>query len=148
MMNIMNNQSVPSISMNKQYTYHKGGVARVLCIDGPDIQYPVITVTTCGKVISHTKTGQYTSVTFGSVYDLIEVSPYKNFKIDDKVIVWDGSSDLEDQDIRINKRHFAGISSGGRPLAFVGGRTSYTAIKGIVSISWDNCILANDMEGN
>ncbi len=68
-----------------------------------------------------------------SDYDLIEVSTYADFKIDDKVVVWDSASS-----IKLN-RHFAGISDSGKPMAFAEGMTSFTA--DCRKTDWDNCEL-------
>lgn len=49
-----------------------------------------------------------------------EPSPYEGWEIDDKIEV---SSD----GLAWNKRHFAGISEKGKPLAWVAGRTSWSS---------------------
>jgi hypothetical protein len=70
------------------------------------------------------------------VNDLIEVSPYADFKIDDKVLVWDkGQKDKY-------KRHFTGIDDKGNALAWSRGNTSFTA-DGDCDM-WDNCEKYND----
>ena len=63
--------------------------------------------------------------------DLIEISPYEDFKIDDKVLVWD--------DGNFNKKmaHFAGIHKDGDPMSWANGRTSFTTDEKTV---WQNCI--------
>ncbi|MDD3644363.1 MAG: hypothetical protein PHR19_02425 [Bacteroidales bacterium] len=63
--------------------------------------------------------------------DLIEVSPYADFKIDDKVFVWD--EDIEDKE----KKHFAGLDVNGLPTAWYDGRTSFTETE---RLSWEHCI--------
>ena len=61
--------------------------------------------------------------------DLIEVSPYADFKIDDKVLVWITKG------IKI-KRHFAGISEEGLPMAWEDGQTSFTTS---LKTAWNYC---------
>jgi hypothetical protein len=53
--------------------------------------------------------------------DLIEVSPYADFKIDDKVLVWDESYPNK------QKAHFAGIGTAGIPKVWIEGKTSFTS---------------------
>jgi hypothetical protein len=65
--------------------------------------------------------------------DLIEISPYEGFKIDDKVLVWDDGYEHE----KI-LRHFAGTNSNtGKPGAWQHGRTSFTTYE---KSFYDNCI--------
>jgi hypothetical protein len=78
---------------------------------------------------------------YGKVYrtseypnDLIEVSPYADFKIDDKVFVWD------EKEYKV-KRHFAGISELGEPLTWRDGLTSFTTNE---KTAWNNCEKYND----
>ncbi len=62
-----------------------------------------------------------------------KVQPYENFKVDDKVLVRD------EGDTTWSKRHFAGVASNGKALAFSDGRTSFTA-SAIKAMEWDECI--------
>jgi hypothetical protein len=64
------------------------------------------------------------------VSDIIEISPYEDFKIDDKVLVWD------DEDDKV-KAYFAGVNKNGFPTAWCDGRTSFTETE---SLSWYHCI--------
>lgn len=63
--------------------------------------------------------------------DLIEVSPYEDFKIDDKVLVWNAGD--EDK----YKRYFAGVGNQGRPLIFQDGATSWSS--NLITEHWDHC---------
>jgi hypothetical protein len=75
-----------------------------------------------GKVWGTTESGN----------DLIEVSPYADFKIDDKVLVWENSSICP-----VKRRgHFAGVSEDGKPTIWDMGRTSFTETN---KVTWDNC---------
>ena len=88
--------------------------------------------------------GIYTPVTWnteGSYWvipnhasDLIEVSPYGDFKIDDKVLVWNDMVGCTEK----RKRYFAGVNEYGRPTTFVNGATSWTASSDCRT-HWDNC---------
>ena len=64
-----------------------------------------------------------------------EVSPYADWTIDAKVLVW-GEGDSEKQ-----KRHFAGVCDDGKPLAWDSGQTSWTSYRSFV---WDYAELAED----
>jgi hypothetical protein len=57
-----------------------------------------------------------------SELDLIEVSPYDDFKIDDPVMVRINSNST-----RWERRYFAGVSTDGLPMAFNEGATSWSA---------------------
>ena len=65
-------------------------------------------------------TGSYSEGSTSNSLDLVEVSPYKDWKIDDKVIVWN----LEDGEVF--RRYFAGISHDGHIQVFKGGVTSWS----------------------
>ena len=70
--------------------------------------------------------GSFTDVTF----NLIPIKDYRSFKIDDAVIVWNNDFDKL-------KRHFAGVSTCGKPMAFYNGKTSWTTND---AMEWDNCV--------
>jgi len=64
--------------------------------------------------------------------DIIEISPYADFKIDDKVLVWENSSICP-----VKRRgHFSGMDEDGRPTIWDFGRTSFTETN---RVTWDNC---------
>jgi hypothetical protein len=63
--------------------------------------------------------------------DLIEVNPYADFKVDDKVIVWD------DGDFRRHKGYFAGVHESGKPMVWNYGATSWNAKE---KKGFDNCV--------
>ena len=64
------------------------------------------------------------------------MNDYDDFKIDDKVIVWN-YPELKD------KRHFAGLAKDGRPKVFSCGRTSWT---GSITTTYDYCVKADTEE--
>jgi len=62
--------------------------------------------------------------------DLVEISPYDDFKIDDKVLVWDCDSTKV-------KGHFAGVSViDGRPMIWMDGKTSFTSTDGPITFNY------------
>ena len=63
-----------------------------------------------------------------------EVSPYANWPIDAKVLVWGENKNK-------NKRYFAGIHEDGRPMAWIGGATSWSDPTTFV---WDYAELAEN----
>lgn len=63
------------ISMDKKYRTVKGNEVRILCVDGPSEDYPVIGIVG-DNVVEWTKTGNYQKG-LSSVKDLIEVKPKK-----------------------------------------------------------------------
>ncbi len=65
-----------------------------------------------------------------------KVQPYENFKIDDKVLV----RDIGEEHWR--KRYFAGTDEDGKPITFIGGRTSFTGADDEATV-WDECIAYN-----
>jgi len=64
--------------------------------------------------------------------DLVEVSLYDDFKMDDPVYVWNETSSVR------YRRHFAGISKNGKPMAFYEGLTSWTSDTYFPTV-WDYC---------
>lgn len=70
----------------------------------------------------------------GRVDNLVEVSKYDGFKVDDKVIVW---NDV----LCKHKGYFAGIHSNGKPMTFSSGATSFSRESETL---WDNCVLYDE----
>lgn len=91
----------------------------------------------CNKIwiaIEHTNDLFNHENRFGSDRDLVEINPYADFKIDDKVLVWDRDGE------RKKPRYFAGVDAEGNPTTFAGGRTSYTCDDfDQENVSWDHC---------
>lgn len=71
--------------------------------------------------------------------DLIEVSPYEDWKIDDKVLVWDNK-------LFIFNRHFAGVDKSGDIIVYPEGRTSWTTCDDMVNEMYSFGILAEDQK--
>ena len=121
------------ISMDKKYRTRSGiAIRRILCVDRGGSVYPVVAETEGGTILFSTEHGYQGSAGDTSSYDLIEVSPYEDFKIDDKVMV----SNNETFWVRA---HFAGVNSEGLPTAFKRGATSWSSLHLSVPESWKNC---------
>jgi hypothetical protein len=112
---------------------------RIYAIDGAGA-YPVH----CGILTQH-GWFNYSFTEFGrcaiatSEIVIQKINPYKNFKIDDKVLVWDGGSEAK------FKGYFAGVSVNGKPMIFDLGCTSWTS-DGNMPVEWDNCELYKEAE--
>ena len=99
--------------------------------------FTVVTVTKPGKfpVVGHFSDGSLMSLmadgtsNYGSA--LIEVSPYSDFVIDQKVMVRDFDED------EWERRHFAGCREDGMPQTFFRKASSWTA-KGLIN-EWHQC---------
>ncbi len=46
------------ITMNKKYTYRNGEVARILCVDRPNTDIPIISMTAKGRLTFHKADGE------------------------------------------------------------------------------------------
>lgn len=104
------------ISMDKKYKTKSGLPVRILCIDRGGFS-PVISI--LGKrqyIHAWSKEG----ISCNPNLNLVEVSPYDDFKIDDKVLVWNIDGDLT------RKGHFAGLDDFGYPTTWTAGATSFT----------------------
>lgn len=111
------------ISMDKKYRYRNGEPARILCTDRTSncaTVFPVIALNLAGNMTVHSIEGKAGHST-NSDWDLIEVFPYEEFKMDDPVMAR-FSNGHEDE----FRRHFAGIDASGNPLVWNGGQTQFT----------------------
>ena len=118
------------ISMNKKYRTRGGQDVRVLCVDGPNDVFPVIAIVGC-EVRSFRLDGSYSlAINNENLLDLIEVSPWDDFKIDELVMVKGVSG-------KWYKRYFAGVQADGRPVTFMHGAKSWNA-NGQVT-AWEEC---------
>jgi hypothetical protein len=104
------------ITMGKKYTSN-GRPVIIRYVDGKNTRYPVLAEFEDGAVEFFSASGACSDLT-PSEYDLVEVSPYADWKIDQKIMV---SEDGEDW----RKRHFAGVDEEGCPLAWVTSSTSW-----------------------
>lgn len=105
------------IDMKKTYTC-AGDKVRLLCVDYKDCR-PVVGIieTSENSILTQwTAEGQYSKQGPGK-YDLKEVPPYADYKIDEPVMVCYGGSWL--------RRHFAGVKKG-LPTFYTQGATSWS----------------------
>lgn len=126
------------IELGKKYKTLDGRKVTILKTDLKN-PYPVVAVVVqeCGKeiIVKYTLEGKYFTGGNTSHDDLVEVSQYDEFKIDDKVIVWNGNG------ITKYKRYFAGVSTKGKPMAWTGGTTSFSCGGNLDITEWENCEL-------
>lgn len=111
------------IDMNKKYHTKSGHKVRILCVDSRG-SFPVIALIEYHNydgVAFYTLEGNRYSGRFCGE-DLVEVSPYEDFKIDDKVLVWNSYDKYSE-----TRGHFAGVSPDGNPMIWLDGATSFTA---------------------
>ncbi len=123
--------------MNKKYKTRSGLPVRVLCTDMKN-RYPVVAVRKSEKEECsgmYTADGKFYEEGIHSEYDLIEVSPYEDFKVDDLCVVWDEES------VKIF-RYFSNVKKG-TAHCFDWGCTSYSA-EG--TTPWTNCRKATEEE--
>jgi len=119
------------INMTKKYRTRDGRYVRVLCVDREGTQ-PVVALvkytdgTEC--LAAFDADGKYRGVP--SDFDLIEVGPYEDFKIDEPVMVSDTSDGCWEP------WHFAGVNERGRPLTWSNGGTSWSTN---VYVEWKFC---------
>lgn len=110
------------IDMNKKYRTRSGLPVRILCVDRKDIFPVVYLILYEQREIMSTASigGKYNSPRTESEWDIIEISPYEDFKIDDPVMVRDFDTEPW------NRRHFAGVDEHGRAKAWDAGSTSWS----------------------
>lgn len=123
------------ISMDKKYKTRSGLPVRILCLDMNNPDYPVVGVIRRQSGVEvaaiFTPEGRFTVLNGENECDLIEVSPYEDFKIDEPVMV--RSSD----EGRWCRRHFAGVDPEGRPMAWDSGTTSFSNAR--PPLAWHEC---------
>lgn len=110
------------IEMGKKYKTRSGLPVRILCNDFKGDTYKVIAAaynqeTGCESIISVSSIGSYI-VDEENPLDLIEVTPYEDFKEDDLCVVWNG------KDKKVF-RYFHKINSRGKAVCFCFGQTSF-----------------------
>ena len=131
------------IRKDKQYRTRDGRPARILATDRKHENYSVIAL--IGSLDGGFENLESFTI-YGKAFvndidanDLVEVTPYDDFEIDEPVLVRYTKDDYW------TRRHFAGISQNGRPLAWEDGQTSWTCS---VPIAWDHCHRPTEAERN
>lgn len=127
------------IDINKKYKTRAGNPVRIYATDGNswDPVHGAVKDREGWKIKSWKESGAFL---YGEISDndLMEVGPYDDLKIDDKVMVKD------DSDAMWKKRHFAGIGADGKPLVFRSGGTSWS--NSLCPAAYDMCKPYQDNE--
>lgn len=109
------------ISLDKKYKTRCGYPVRILCVDRKDTAWPVVAMyqkENCEGVSCHDLNGK--AAVCGRDLDLIEVSPYEDFKKDDKVMVSHNGEIWY-------KRYFSHVNVEGIPYCFADGKSSWNS---------------------
>lgn len=128
---IMNTES-NLISLDKKYKTRCGYPVRVLCVDRNDPDYPVVALVNCKDsegIASFSSKGMFVNESIKHDFDLIEISPYEDFKKDDKVMV------SQNGEIWY-KRYFSHVDVKGIPYCFGDGMTSWNSG---YTTGWEYC---------
>ena len=128
------------IEMSKKYKTRSGLPVRILCNDFKNDGYTVIAAVYNPEAgyestISVTNTGSYIEDE-ESPLDLIEATPYDDFKEDDLCVVW--KNDKQPKGFR----YFSHVENG-KATCFTWGHTSYTTNNTSI---WPNCRKATEEE--
>jgi hypothetical protein len=122
------------ISKDKKYKLRMDGEVELFEVNN-EFSFGKYRVTPCSEWNASrwsSKNGCY-QVIGESLLDLIEISPYADFKIDDKVLVWNNPSTKSFSKV---KAHFSGIDSENKPMTFNDGTTKFTHE---YCTSWNYC---------
>jgi hypothetical protein len=120
------------VTMEGKYKTKLGvKVRRVLCVDRYHDLYPVLVELENGEVGSYTSDGNHLKSDSYNDRNLIEVSEWDEFKLDDKVMVSDGG-------IQWERRYFAGVNVDGLPTVYQHWATSWSG-KGYPVVIWQLC---------
>ena len=127
------------IELGKKYKTRSGFPVRILCNDFKNDTYTVIAAvydqkTGYENTINVSSTGSYVEDE-ESPLDLIEVTPYDDFKEDDLCVVW------TEETTKIF-RYFSHVENG-KATCFTCGYTSYTTKNTSI---WSNCRKATEEE--
>ena len=128
------------IEMDKKYKTRSGLPVRILCNDLKYEGYTVIAAVYNPEAgyestMSVTNTGSYIEGEENPL-DLIEATPYDDFKEDDLCVIW------SDDEHRKDFRYFSHVENG-KATCFTCGYTSYTTKDTTI---WPNCRKATEEE--
>lgn len=118
------------IDITKKYIQRDGTPIHLLTVTGKDPNYPVVGELENGKLRKWTQEGFLLMNHESHLWDLIEDYPYRDFQIDDLVMVSDFGNTW-------TKRHFAGINKYGKPMTFSNGTSSWTTCS--QNVAWNYC---------
>ena len=114
--------------MDKRYKTRDGDTVRILCIDKPG-KYSVVGLID-EDINSWTIGGDYYEDKAFSNNDLVEVSEWDDFKIDDPVMV------RQTEEEHWTKRYFAGVKID-KPTTWQNGATSWSAMSTNHFVYWN-----------
>lgn len=127
--------------MNKKYKTIDGREARILAADLPG-DFPIVAAVffaDCDPLVCRYRADMRVEPSYtGRTLDLVEVGPWDDFKIDDRVLVRDHDSQAW------ACRYFAGISHNGKPMTFSHGSTSWSRNRDSPPVVWTYCKKAED----
>lgn len=110
------------IDINKKYKTKCGRAVRILSTDRKGLHYPVIALVTKHdgeeETANYTKDGYFYNNTAPSEHDLVEYTPFADFKTDDKVLASDDGNTWY-------RRYFS-HENDGVPYTFPYGATSFS----------------------
>lgn len=124
------------ITMDKTYRTRDGRQVRVICVDRNGAPHSVVALvrdphTGVDQIKTCNPDGRTLPDAPDRDGDLIEVSPWDDFKIDEPVYIRDSV------DNEWMRRHFAGVAPDGRPSAWTDGCTSWSGAGR--AYSWNYC---------
>lgn len=125
------------LDINKQYRTVSGNKAEILKTGVANFYWSVAALISDENGIQYLMTyqddGRVRSDGHPDRNDLVENSPYEDFKIDEPVMVRDFDTEPW------NRRHFAGVDAYGRAKAWDAGSTSWTVDNVGDYATWDKC---------
>jgi len=113
---------IDTVDITKKYRTKENKEVRIYATDGTGeycIHGAILEDTGGWRYALWTHNGEFISKTTKSLDDIIEISPYDDWQVDDKILVW-GSNEKRIQG------HFRGISHEGKPQVWAEGKTSWT----------------------
>jgi len=119
--------------IEKKYRLADKRPVRVICTNRKHADYPLVTLVENEDeevIASYTTDGFYCASKVDHYMNLIEITKWDDFEVDEPVMVQDEDSPSW------RKRYFAGVSKTGKPMVWDGGHTSWLAD---YTTEWDYC---------
>lgn len=130
-----------AIDMNKKYKTRSGLPVRIVCVDRKDEEMNVVGLigvdADCELILTWDKNGSFLNSKNLDEYDLIEISPYEDFKVDDLCVVKDYCGN---HFFRYFAKEMEGIA-----YCFQNGKTSVTGCNELLT-QWPTCRKATPEE--
>jgi hypothetical protein len=130
-----------TICMTKQYKTTDGRPVQILSTTVVNDPYTVAALVSNAEgeqaLVKYTSCGKYFATgNTPSIHDLVEITPYDDFKVDDKVLVSNTGHTW-------HKRYFSHVTDEGEPCTFYSGGTSWSQ-EDSHTIKWVLCKKAED----